>query len=283
MRSQSSFMRSRTNSRRELDRALLEVLPEREVAEHLEEREVVARRGPTSSMSAVRKHLLRQSSSAAPGGGSRPRKNGICGCMPAVDQERRVGRPRAGRATYDGQRRWPCLLEEREEALTQLGGRAHLGILRAMSQAAGRGYAAGGGPVRLRLVPALRSSSSSSLSRRAAASLATRTASPASRRDWNADTPCDTAGSEAADLLHGRRDRGRDRADGRVGAVGHRDGAVGHGVELVELVVHAIDGSARLDDDGQRVALGALDERRQPSERASHADEQVERAPHRSR
>ena len=34
-------MCSWTNSRRELDRALLEVLPEREVAEHLEEREVV--------------------------------------------------------------------------------------------------------------------------------------------------------------------------------------------------------------------------------------------------
>ena len=41
-RSQSSFMCSWTNSRRKLDRALLEVLPEREVAEHLEERQVVA-------------------------------------------------------------------------------------------------------------------------------------------------------------------------------------------------------------------------------------------------
>ena len=52
---------------REVDGAVLEVLAEREVAEHLEEREVAAVR-PTSSMSVVRKHFWTVVSGA--GGGS---------------------------------------------------------------------------------------------------------------------------------------------------------------------------------------------------------------------
>jgi hypothetical protein len=38
---------------------------------------------PTSSMSGVRKHFCDVHVSSA-GGASRPRKNGICGCIPAV-------------------------------------------------------------------------------------------------------------------------------------------------------------------------------------------------------
>src|SRR4029079_15979931 len=60
---------------------------------------------PTSSMSTVRKHFWDVVVSGA-GGGSRPRKNGIWGCMPAV--VRRVeSSPARGTSEYDGQRRWP--------------------------------------------------------------------------------------------------------------------------------------------------------------------------------
>ena len=94
-------------------------------------------------------------------------------------------------------------------------------------------------------------------------------------RTERGQTPCDTAGREPADLLHRRRDRRRDGADRGVGALGHRDGAVRHDVELVELVVHAVDRAAGLDDHRQQVALGALDERREPRERPAEADEHV--------
>ena len=60
---------------------------------------------PTSSMSGVRKHFWRSSCSGA-GGCSRPRKYGICGCIPAVVKsvERSSARGMSG---DDGQRRWP--------------------------------------------------------------------------------------------------------------------------------------------------------------------------------
>jgi hypothetical protein len=60
---------------------------------------------PTSSMSGVRKHFCAVVVSSA-GGCSRPRKNGICGCMPAVvsSVERSSAR---GTSEAEGQRRWP--------------------------------------------------------------------------------------------------------------------------------------------------------------------------------
>src|SRR6266511_4457774 len=60
---------------------------------------------PTSSMSGVRKHFCTVVVSGA-GGGSRPRKYGICGCMPALvsSVERSSAR---GISDADGQRRCP--------------------------------------------------------------------------------------------------------------------------------------------------------------------------------
>ena len=83
---------------------------------------------PTSSMSGVRKTFCDVVVSSA-GGGSRPRKYGICGCMPARREQRRV----VVRARDERRRRHAqvaLLLEEGEEALAQLGGRPHPGILR---------------------------------------------------------------------------------------------------------------------------------------------------------
>src|SRR5205823_9912031 len=60
---------------------------------------------PTTSMSGVRKTFWQVVVSGA-GGASRPRKNGICGCIPAEvsSVERSSAR---GISEYDGQRRWP--------------------------------------------------------------------------------------------------------------------------------------------------------------------------------
>ena len=61
----------------------LKYCAEREVAEHLEEGQVVRRRARPRRCPGVRKHFCEVVVSGA-GGGSRPRKNGICGCMPAI-------------------------------------------------------------------------------------------------------------------------------------------------------------------------------------------------------
>ena len=58
---------------------------------------------PTSSMSGVRKHFCAVVVSGA-GGGSRPRKNGICGCIPAVVSRVEWSSAR-GTSEYDGQRK----------------------------------------------------------------------------------------------------------------------------------------------------------------------------------
>ena len=73
---------------RELDGALLEVVADREVAEHLEEGQVARRSRPTWSMSTVRKHFW-QVVSRWCGGCSWPRKYGFSGCMPARGEQRR--------------------------------------------------------------------------------------------------------------------------------------------------------------------------------------------------
>ena len=60
---------------------------------------------PTSSMSTVRKHFC-DSVVRSAGGGSWPRKNGICGCIPAVTRSVESS-PARGTSEVDGQRRWP--------------------------------------------------------------------------------------------------------------------------------------------------------------------------------
>jgi hypothetical protein len=64
------------------DRALLEVLAEREVAEHLEEREVEGVEPDLVDVGGAEALLARRRERA--GGGSWPRKYGICGCIPAL-------------------------------------------------------------------------------------------------------------------------------------------------------------------------------------------------------
>ena len=73
--------------------------------------------------------------------------------------------------------------------------------------------------------------------------------------------PVRDAGGEAGRLLDRRLDREADRADGLVDGLDRVDRAVGRLVELVELVVHAVDGAADLVDHGQQLALGPADER----------------------
>ncbi len=60
---------------------------------------------PTSSMSGVRKHFCAVAVSGA-GGGSRPRKNGICGCMPAEVRSVEWSSAR-GISGQEGSRLWP--------------------------------------------------------------------------------------------------------------------------------------------------------------------------------
>ena len=136
----------------------------------------------------------------------------------------------------------------------------------------GGGGGVGSGRGALGGVPAPRRSSARSASRCRAASLASAIASPtlsglAQRREAVRD-----AGGEAGHLLHRLGDRVADGAHGRVGAVGHRHGAVRHRVGLVELVVDAVDGPARLHDHRQQVALGALDEGRDVAEQLAELE-----------
>ena len=107
----------------EVDRAVLEVVAEREVAEHLEEREVTSRRGrPRRCRCPCRraKHLL-HGGEPRRGRLLRAEKYGFSGCMPARDEQRRGGRRAAGSATPTGEARCALRLEEGEEALAQLG------------------------------------------------------------------------------------------------------------------------------------------------------------------
>ena len=108
---------------RELDRAFLEVVAEREVAEHLEEGQVVGVEADLVDVGRA-ENLLRGRGQRGAGGGSRPRKYGICGCMPAVVEQRRaVVRARDERRR--GATQMALLLEEGEKALADLIGGAH--------------------------------------------------------------------------------------------------------------------------------------------------------------
>jgi hypothetical protein len=60
---------------------------------------------PTSSMSTVRKHFCAVVVSGA-GGCSRPRKKGICGCIPAVVSSEELSSAR-GISGHEGSRLWP--------------------------------------------------------------------------------------------------------------------------------------------------------------------------------
>jgi hypothetical protein len=111
---------------RELDRALLEVLPERKVAEHLEEREVVG----------VEPDLVDVDGAEALLGRRRERR----GRRLATEEERHLRLHARGReqarlvvGTRDERRgrhtQVALLLEEREKPLPQLGRRPHGSIL----------------------------------------------------------------------------------------------------------------------------------------------------------
>ncbi len=81
-RSQSSFMCSWTNSVANAIAPSLKYCPNEKFPSISKNVRWWPSR-PTSSMSTVRKTFCDVVVSGA-GGGSRPRKNGICGCMPAV-------------------------------------------------------------------------------------------------------------------------------------------------------------------------------------------------------
>ena len=219
---------------------------------------------PTSSMSGVRKHLLRGRRQRR-GRRLEPEEERHLRLHSRAREERRVvvgaRDQRRGRAAQ-----MALLLEEREEALAQLGRRPHGGIVRSGDSCRPRPGARQGvygarpaGPARgrarrrgrlrpgsrLRLVlgwgsrrasvdggvgPAPAGPRRGPASRRCAASfaasMASRTPRLAERREAVRD-----ARREAGDLLDRLGDRHRDRADRGVGAVGHRDGAVGDRVE----------------------------------------------------
>ena len=118
----------------ELDRAFLVVLPEREVPEHLEERQVMPVEPDLVDVDRP-EDLLRQ-------GRQRRRRRLVAEeerhlrLHSCADEERRI----VTCARHERVRRaaeMAPFLEEREIALTQLGGRAHPGILRAVSRASG--------------------------------------------------------------------------------------------------------------------------------------------------
>src|SRR3990170_4711247 len=185
--------------RREVDRTFLEVLAEREVAEHLEEREVV--RVETDLVDVGCAEDLLRCGRQRCGRRLAAEEVGHLGLHPRTREQRRV----VICAGNEGRRRAPevaLLLEECEEAFSQLCSRTHPWDSTSGQTTARRRYAAGGtssGGVR----PAVRSSSSSSLSRRAAASLATWTASPMSRRARNAATPCETPAARPVTFFTG--------------------------------------------------------------------------------
>ena len=70
-------------------------------------------------------------------------------------------------------------------------------------------------------------------------------------RACGAPRPRAEPGGEPGQLLHGPRDRQADGADGRVGAVGHVDGAVGHLIDFLQLRIHLVDVSPILGMTGR--------------------------------
>src|SRR3954467_325141 len=103
-RSQSSFNRSRTNSVANSIAPSLKYCPNEKLPSISKKvRWYVS--SPTSSMSTVRKHFC-ESVVVGAGGASRPRKYGICGCIPAVIRSVERSSER-GISDADGRRRWP--------------------------------------------------------------------------------------------------------------------------------------------------------------------------------
>jgi hypothetical protein len=169
----------------ELDRALLEVLPEREVPEHLEEREVVPVEADLVDVDG-RKHFC-DSVVRSAGGGSWPRKNGICGCIPAVVRSVESS-PARGTSEYDGQRRWPrSSKNERKPSRSS----AVVRILDSTSGVEAPGALRGGGGARSDCA-ALRSSSSSLALAASCRVLRDPTASPDRVARGTRRHPCET-------------------------------------------------------------------------------------------
>ena len=96
---------SDTNSRRELDRALLEVLPEREVAEHLEERQVVTVEARPRRCRLCGTPSARGSSAVPAEARGRGRTASAAACPHVIRSVE--SSPARGTSEYDGQRRWP--------------------------------------------------------------------------------------------------------------------------------------------------------------------------------
>ena len=155
---------------------------------------------PTSSMSTVRKHFC---------DGRRQRRRRWLQAeeerhlrlhprsRPAASSRRR----RAGRASTTGSADGPAPRRTRGSPHAARRSCASRDSTSGVARRPGAATRRAAGP-RAPPSAALRSSSSSSLSRRAAASFATRTASPASRRARNAENAVRHAGGEPADLLH---------------------------------------------------------------------------------
>src|SRR5262245_4104445 len=269
-RSQSSFMCSSTNSRANSIAPSLKYWPNEKLPSISKNVRWWPSR-PTSSMSTVRKHFCEVVVSGA-GGGSRPRKNGLCGCIPAVGRSVESS-PARGTSEYDGHRRWPRSSKNerkpsRSSAVVRISGFYERVRARPVALRGRRRFGLAvtrGSQLLVELALAARRRvlrDPDSLAR-----VAPRPERGEAVRD---------ARREAAHLLHRCRDRRRHGPDRGIGAIRHRDRAVGHDVQLVELIVDAVDGAPCLHDHRQEISLRPLDERGEPGERPAHADEQVE-------
>ena len=252
------------------DGAVLEVVAEREVAEHLEEGEVP--RGGADLVDVGRAEALLH---------GRQRRVGRL----RLAEEERLERLHAGRGEQHrrvvvgwherprGMAEMPLRLEEGAEPLTDLVRRAHRpGIVPAVSRRL-RGW---------------RSSSARPWAA-APSQLLDEVALAAARSLLRLGDGCAPVlvdpvgrhaeaepGDDADGLLHGRRHAIADGAHGPVDALHRIDGGVAHRVDLEQLVVDPIDGAADLGDHRQHLTLRTLDEVRQPVEQLAELEEGVE-------
>ncbi len=115
------------------------------------------------------------------------------------------------------------------------------------------------------------SSSSRSRSRRAAAALPSSTASRQLRSVFNDDHPCETPAVKPVSFCTGRLTAKLTVRTASSTATTASTALVGRGVHLVELRVHTVDRPSDLVDHRQHLALGSLDQRREPVERHGEA------------